>query len=241
MRETKGIMIVHLYGRCAYSDKIGDICKKHNLKLIEDNAQAHGCMYNGKMTGSLGDASGHSFYPGKNLGALGDAGAVTTNDEVLADVIRSLSNYGSKKKYICDYKGINSRMDEIQAAILNVKLKYLNEDTELRRNVASFYTNNISHPSVHIPTLKDSSSHVYHLFPVLSSKRDELQYYLEKHNVQTLIHYPVPPHKQQCYKKYNKLSLPITEKIHNEILSLPISPVITQEDVEIVVNLINKW
>ncbi len=239
--KTKGIMIVHLYGRSAYSEKIGDICKKNNLKLIEDNAQAHGCMFNGQKTGSIGDAAGHSFYPGKNLGALGDAGAVTTNDAVLADVIRSLANYGSKIKYKCDYQGLNSRLDEIQAAILNVKLKYLNEDTELRRNVAAYYTKNISHPMICIPALEDWSSHVFHLFPVLSPKRDELQDYLEGHGVQTLIHYPIPPHKQQCYKKYNKLSFPITEKIHNEVLSLPISPVITQKEVELVVNLINKW
>lgn len=239
--KTKGIMIVHLYGRCSYSGKIGEICKKNNLKLIEDNAQAHGCMFNGQMTGSIGDAAGHSFYPGKNLGALGDAGAVTTNDQALADVIRSLANYGSKIKYKCDYQGLNSRLDEIQAAILSVKLKYLNEDTELRRNVAAYYTKNISHPMIRIPALEDWSAHVFHLFPVLSPKRDELQDYLERHGVQTLIHYPLPPHKQQCYKKYNTLSLPITEQIHNEELSLPISPVITQEEVEVVVDLINKW
>lgn len=239
--KTKGIMIVHLYGRCAYSEKIGDICKKSKLKLIEDNAQAHGCMFNDQITGSIGDAAGHSFYPGKNLGALGDAGAVTTNDIVLAEVIRSLSNYGSRIKYKCDYQGLNSRLDEIQAAILNVKLKYLNEDTELRRNVATYYTKNISHPMIRIPATEDWSSHVFHLFPVLSPKRDELQNYLEAHGVQTLIHYPIPPHKQHCYKKYNELSFPITEQIHNEVLSLPISPVITQKEVEVVVDLINKW
>lgn len=239
--KTKGIMIVHLYGRCAYSEKIGDICKQYKLKLIEDNAQAHGCMFNGQMTGSIGHAAGHSFYPGKNLGALGDAGAVTTNDPVIADVIRSLSNYGSSMKYVCNYQGINSRLDEIQASILNVKLKYLNEDTELRRNVAAYYIKNISHPMIRIPSLEDWSSHVFHLFPVLSPKRDELQDYLEGHGVQTLIHYPIPPHKQQCYKKYNELSLPITEQIHNEVLSLPISPVITKEEVEVVIDIINRW
>lgn len=240
-QKTKGIMIVHLYGRCAYSEKIGDICKKNKLKLIEDNAQAHGCMFNGQMTGSIGDAAGHSFYPGKNLGALGDAGAVTTNDTVLADVIRSLANYGSKVKYACEYKGLNSRLDEIQAAVLDVKLKHLNEDTELRKNIARYYIENIHHPLIKLPLIEDWEAHVFHLFPILSPKRDELQSYLTKNGIQTLIHYPIPPHRQKCYSEYNELSFPIAEKIHDEELSLPISQILTLDEVKFIAQTINQW
>lgn len=239
--KTKGIMIVHLYGQCAYTEKIALICKKYGLKLLEDNAQAHGCVFNGRKTGSLGDAAGHSFYPGKNLGAFGDGGAVTTDNEKLADIIRSLANYGSSTKYVCEFKGLNSRLDEIQAAVLDVKLKHLDQDTEQRRNVARFYLQNIEHPDIKLPDIKDWNANVFHLFPILTPRRDELQRYLYDNGVHTLIHYPIPPHKQKCYKEWNHLSFPITEKIHNEELSLPISPVVTEKEVEFIVELLNKW
>lgn len=239
--RTKAIMIVHLYGQCAYTDKIGEICKKHNLKLIEDNAQAHGCLYNGRKTGSLGDATGHSFYPGKNLGALGDGGAVTTDDDELARVVRALANYGSERKYYFDYTGRNSRLDEIQAAVLDVKLKYLDEDTAHRKVAARYYIENIKHPDIVLPKIEDWNAHVFHLFPVRSERRDELQEYLEENGVQTVIHYPVPPHKQACYPEYATLELPITDKIHREELSLPISPVITEDELKRIVELINSW
>ena len=211
--HTRAIMIVHLYGRCAYTEKIGTICKKYNLKLIEDNAQAHGCVFKGKKTGSLGDAAAHSFYPGKNLGAFGDAGAVTTNDKELAQVIEELSNYGSSKKYVFDYQGRNSRMDEIQAAILNVKLRHLDADNQRRQAIAYYYINNVKHPEIVLPTPSDS---VYHIFPILCERRDELQQYLKENGVETMIHYPIPPHKQACYKEWNDLSFPITEQIHRQ-------------------------
>ena len=194
--KTKAILIVHLYGQCAYTDKIGDLCRQYGLKLVEDNAQAHGCKFNGKRTGSLGDAAGHSFYPGKNLGALGDAGAVTTNDAELAKTVRSLANYGSSRKYVFDYKGRNSRLDEIQAAILDVKLKHLDEDVELRKKVARYYIENISNPLIITPKVKDWDSHVFHIFPIRCSKRDELQQYLSENGVQTVIHSPIPPRNQ---------------------------------------------
>ncbi|MDR3011742.1 MAG: DegT/DnrJ/EryC1/StrS family aminotransferase [Chitinispirillales bacterium] len=238
--KTKAVMIVHLYGQCAYTDKIGQICKKYNLKLVEDNAQAHGCLYNGKKTGSLGDAAGHSFYPGKNLGALGDAGAVTTNDGTLADTIRTIANYGSSQKYIFNYKGRNSRLDEIQAAALDVKLKYLDEDNNLRKQIAKKYIDNIKNPNVILPAVDDWDSHVFHLFPIRTGKRDELQAYLAKRGIQTLIHYPIPPHKQECYSEWNDLSFPITEQIHREELSLPMSPMLTDEQVRFVVDTINR-
>ena len=239
--RTKAICIVHLYGRCAMTDKIADLCKKYNLKLIEDNAQAHGCRFNGKCTGSLGDAAGHSFYPGKNLGALGDGGAVTTNDGELADCIRALANYGSQQKYIFKYQGRNSRLDEIQAAVLDVKLRYLDKDNRLRQQVAAYYYDNIKNPMVNLPNRLPDVNNVYHLFPVFCERRDELQQYLKEHGVQTLIHYPVPPHKQECYKEWNSISLPITERIAKEELSLPISPVLTIEEAEYVVKLINAF
>lgn len=237
--KTKGIMIVHLYGQCAYTEKIGQICQKYRLKLIEDNAQAHGCLFKGRKTGSLGDAAGHSFYPGKNLGALGDAGAVTTDNKELADTIRALANYGSHKKYIFDYCGLNSRLDEIQAAVLDVKLQHLDTDNNLRREVARYYLDNIKQPDIILPVITDWNAHVFHLFTVRCKKRDELQNHLTKHEIQTLIHYPIPPHKQKCYQKWNSLSFPITEQIHKEELSLPISPVMTKEEIEEVVNAIN--
>lgn len=239
--KTKAIMIVHLYGQCAYTDKIGELCKKYNLKLIEDNAQAHGCMFNGQRTGSIGDAAAHSFYPGKNLGALGDSGAVTTNDDKLASVIRALANYGSSRKYVMDYCGRNSRLDEIQAAILNVKLSHLEEDIELRKQVAKRYIDNINHPDIITPNFDNWERHVFHIFPIRCSRRDELQKYLTKNEIQTIIHYPIPPHKQACYKEWNNMSLPITEKIHNEELSLPMSPVMTVEEVSTVIRIINAF
>ncbi len=239
--RTKAITIVHLYGQCAYTEKIAQLCKKYNLKLIEDNAQAHGCLYNCRKTGSLGDVAGHSFYPGKNLGALGDAGAVTTNDEQLAKTIRSLANYGSQKKYVFQYCGRNSRIDEIQAAILDVKLKHLDEDVELRKSVARRYIDGIKNPKIILPQIKDWKSHVFHIFPVLCENRDELQKYLESKEIGTNIHYPIPPHKQECYKEWNNLSLPVTERIHREELSLPMSPCLTDEQVEYVIKTINEW
>jgi len=240
-KRTKAIMIVHLYGQCAFTEKIHKICQQYQLKLIEDNAQAHGCMFNGKKTGSLGDAAGHSFYPGKNLGAFGDAGAVTTNDSILADMVRTMANYGSRKKYVCEQMGLNSRLDEIQAAILNVKLKFLDEDTQQRKLMARYYINNIHHPNIVLPKINDWDANVFHLFPIMSVHRDILQKYLSENGIQTLIHYPIPPHKQLCYKYLNSLSLPITEKIHNEELSLPISQIITSDEVEFIVQTINQW
>ncbi|MCE9189655.1 DegT/DnrJ/EryC1/StrS family aminotransferase [Bacteroides fragilis] len=239
--KTRAILIVHLYGQCAYTEKIGDLCKKYNLKLIEDNAQAHGCLYNGKKTGSLGDAAGHSFYPGKNLGAFGDAGAVTTNDQELAKVIRAIANYGSTKKYVFKYIGRNSRLDEIQAAVLNVKLKYLDEDVAIRKEVAKYYIDNVRNPKIIVPIVNDWDSHAFHIFPIRCEQRDELQKYLAANGVQTIIHYPIPPHKQECYKEWNHLSLPITEQIHAEELSLPMSSVMNLCDIKNVVKILNVY
>lgn len=239
--KTRAILIVHLYGQCAYTEKIGDLCKKYNLKLIEDNAQAHGCLYNGKKTGSLGDAAGHSFYPGKNLGAFGDAGAVTTNDQELAKVIRAIANYGSTKKYVFKYIGRNSRLDEIQAVVLNVKLKYLDEDVAIRKEVAKYYIDNVRNPKIIVPIVNDWDSHAFHIFPIRCTQRDELQKYLADNGVQTIIHYPIPPHKQECYKEWNNLSFPITEQIHNEELSLPMSSVILKKEQKIVIDLLNRF
>ncbi len=251
--RTKVICIVHLYGRCAMTDKIADLCKKYNLKLVEDNAQAHGCRFNGKRTGSIGDAAGHSFYPGKNLGALGDAGAVTTNDEELAKVIRALANYGSQKKYVFKYCGRNSRLDEIQAAILDVKLKYLDEDIKKRQEVAAYYYEHISNPLIELPERLPDENNVYHLFPVLApqppkggvSTRDRLHDYLAENGIGTVIHYPIAPHKQECYAKKTwntpQLSLPITEMLADAELSLPISPCMGKEQVEYVVKVINDF
>ena len=240
--KTKAIMLVHLYGQCAYTEKIGQICKSYNLKLIEDNAQAHGCLYNGKKTGALGDAAGHSFYPGKNLGALGDGGAVTTDNEELAEMIRIIANYGSSKKYVFKYKGRNSRLDEIQAAVLNVKLKYLDEDNNLRKQTAKKYIKEIeSNTDIIMPTVSDWDSNIFHIFPIRTGKRDELQVYLADKGVQTLIHYPIPPHKQECYREWNGLSFPITEQIHREELSLPMSPVLRDEEVQFVIDTVNQY
>lgn len=229
--HTKAVMIVHLYGRNAYTNEIGRICKAHNLKLIEDCAQSHGCQHaDGRMTGNIGDAAGHSFYPGKNLGALGDGGAVTTNDDALATTVRTLANYGSQQKYVFQYAGRNSRLDEIQAAVLDVKLRHLVEDNAHRQMIARYYYEHITNPLITLPTLLPDAQNVYHLFPILCPRRDELQKHLTEQGIQTLIHYPIPPHKQECYKKWNALSYPITERIAQEELSLPIGPTITMEE-----------
>ena len=237
--RTKAVMIVHLYGRCAYTQKIADICKKFNLKLIEDNAQAHGCTFEGQKTGSLGDAAAHSFYPGKNLGALGDAGAITTNDEELASLARALGNYGSSKKYVHDYKGCNSRIDEIQAAVLDVKLLYLDDENNRRKEIASLYINKVQNPLIHLPLSERDS--VWHIFPVFCERRDELQQYLRENGVETQIHYPIPPHKQQCFKEWNQQLFPITEQIHSQELSIPCHQAMTKEEVDMIIDLLNSF
>ena len=239
--RTKAIMIVHLYGLCAYTERIGELCRKYHLKLIEDNAQAHGCKFHGSRTGSLGDAAGHSFYPGKNLGALGDGGAVTTDDEDVVKMVRILANYGSSRKYVFDYCGRNSRLDEIQAAVLSVKLKHLDDDNAARRKVAQHYLEKIINPKVVLPKVSDWDAHVFHIFAIRTERRNALQQYLKDNGVQTLIHYPIPPHKQKCYACWNGIELPITEMIHDEELSLPISQVMTLEEMERVIELINAW
>ena len=246
--KTKAICIVHLYGRLAYTEKIGSLCQKYNLKLIEDNAQAHGCKNtDGRLTGSIGDAAGHSFYPGKNLGALGDGGAVTTNDAELAAAVRALANYGSQKKYVFKYAGRNSRLDEIQAAVLDVKLKYLVEDNEHRKEVAKMYYEGINNSLVSLPNRLPNEQNAYHLFPILvgEGRRDALHDFLEQNGVGTVIHYPIPPHTQECYDNavWNtpKLSLLITEYIADHELSLPIGPSITREEIMEVLKLINDF
>lgn len=240
--RTKSILLVHLYGRCAYSQKIGEICSKYDLHLVEDNAQAHGCTWRGKKTGSLGEAAGHSFYPGKNLGALGDGGAVTTDSKDLADCIRALANYGSQKKYVFKYCGRNSRLDEIQAAVLDVKLRHLDEDNRRRQRVAAYYYEHINNPFITLPTRLPDENNVYHLFPILFERRDELQQYLSQDGIQTLIHYPIPPHLQGCYAdKWKGLSLPITERLARQELSLPMGSCLAKEDVEKVVTAINVF
>jgi len=305
--RTKAVMIVHLYGKCAYTERIGDICKRHGLKLIEDNAQAQGaergikneelrmkneewragneelrikneelrmknedlpyqcsdpylhnkCNFHSsffilhssfpslhssfKRSGSLGDAAGHSFYPGKNLGALGDAGAVTTDDEILAATVRALGNYGSERKYVFGMKGRNSRMDEVQAAVLSVKLKYLDEDNTKRKAIAEYYISNINNPLLRLPDAEYCADSVHHIFPVMCERRDELQQYLSDNGVQTMIHYPIPPHKQECYREWSNLKLPITERIHREELSIPLNPALSKDEVETIVSLLNKF
>lgn len=245
--KTKAIMPVHLYGQCADMETINSIAKKYNLLVIEDAAQAHGAMFNGKKTGNLGDAAGFSFYPGKNFGALGDAGAVTTNDDHLAEVIRALRNYGSHKKYYNILKGYNNRLDEIQAAVLDVKLKFLDEENQRRRKIAQFYCDNIKNNKITLPiehsslNIEHYKSHIWHLFVIRTAEQDKLQNYLKQNEIETVIHYPVPPHKQEAYKEWNSWNLPITEKIHNEVLSLPISPVMTEDVVKYVVKVLNKY
>ncbi|MGA2408185.1 MAG: DegT/DnrJ/EryC1/StrS family aminotransferase [Bacteroidales bacterium] len=246
-KHTRGIMIVHLYGQNAMHPEINHLVKRYNLKLIEDNAQAQGCLFGDKRTGSLGDAAGHSFYPGKNLGALGDAGAVTTNDDELADVVRTIANYGSKVKYQNLFKGLNSRLDELQAAILRTKLPRLDADNQRRRDVAQYYISNITNQSIILPAtfnLQSATSnlgHVWHLFVIRCNHRNELQEFLFENDIQTMIHYPIPPHKQLAYRELCYKSFPITENIHNQVLSLPISPVISEKEAKMVVEVINNF
>lgn len=248
--HTRGIMLVHLYGQNAMHPEIQRIKDKYNLKLIEDNAQAAGAKYGSKRTGSLGDAAGNSFYPGKNLGCLGDGGAVTTDDDELADVVRTLANYGSKQKYVNKYKGLNSRLDEIQAAVLRTKLKRLDADNQRRREVAQYYCDNIDTERFGLPSvslifqnnsIRDSLSHIWHIFIIRHEQRERLQQYLTKNQIQTLIHYPIPPHKQNAYKEWNNQTFPITEKIHREVLSLPISSVMNDDEIVKVIKTVNDF
>lgn len=246
--KTKAIAIVHLYGRIAYTSKIGELCKKYNLKLVEDCAQSHGCKFeDGRMTGNLGDAAGFSFYPGKNLGALGDGGAMVTNDEDLAMAVRALANYGSQKKYVFKYAGRNSRLDEVQAAVLDVKLKYLVDDNSHRKEIAHYYYEHLNNPLITLPDLLPDDQNAYHLFPIVvgKGKRDALHDYLAEKGIGTVCHYPIAPHKQECYAKefWNipQLSLPITERLADEELSLPISPVMEMDEVNYVVEKINAF
>lgn len=239
--KTKAIMVVHLYGRVCWSYELETLAKKYNLKVIEDNAQAIGARWNSTRTGNLGDAAGFSFYPGKNLGALGDSGAVTTKDVELAKAIRTLANYGSAKKYVNQYQGLNSRMDEIQAAFLSVKLPHLDNETVRRQKTANYYIENIKNDKIILPNPGGTNEHVWHLFVIRSTNRDKLQAYLLENGIQTLIHYPVPLHKQECYSFMSDLCLPLTEQIHNEVLSLPISPVMSMEEVEKVVEILNLY
>ena len=247
--KTKAIAIVHLYGRIGYTDKIGELCKKYNLKLVEDCAQSHGCKHtDGRVTGSIGDAAGHSFYPGKNLGALGDGGAVTTNDSELAATIRALANYGSQKKYVFKYAGRNSRLDEIQAAVLDVKLKYITKDNKHRKDIAHYYYKHIDNPLVTLPDLLPDEQNAYHLFPIIvkeKTNRDRLHDYLAENGVGTVCHYPTAPHKQECYanESWNQpqLQLPITERLADEELSIPMGPAITLDEAKQVVDLINSF
>ena len=239
--KTKAILVVHLYGQAVQMEKIWALAKKYNLKVIEDAAQGHGAIYQGKRTGNLSDAAAFSFYPGKNLGALGDSGAVTTNDESLYNKVKAIANYGSDWKYHHIYKGINSRLDEIQAALLDVKLPHLDKDNARRREIAAFYRHNIKNPKIILPEVYDEQAHVWHVFAVRTEKRDDFAKYLAEAGIETIIHYPTPPHKQGAYKEWNNLSLPITEEIHRTIISLPISPVMQDEEVSKVVEIVNKW
>jgi dTDP-4-amino-4,6-dideoxygalactose transaminase len=239
--RTKAILIVHLYGKACWGTQLTVIAKQHGLKIIEDNAQAIGASMNGVKTGSLGDAAGFSFYPGKNLGALGDAGAVVTNSSELADTIRALANYGSRKKYVNEFQGVNSRLDEIQAAFLNIKLKYLDAENDRRKEIASYYQQHCKNDLVLQPEVVSMEEHVFHLYVVRSQVRDKLAEWLLSRQIQTLIHYPIPPHHQAAYIAWNKQVYPITETIHNEVLSLPISPVLTNEEIEKIVVAINGF
>lgn len=246
--KTKAIMVVHLYGQVCWDEKLEILAKKHNLKIIEDNAQAIGAEYKGTKTGNLGDAAGFSFYPGKNLGALGDAGAVTTNDDALAEQVRALGNYGSKQKYVNEFQGLNSRLDEIQAGFLDVKLKYIDTENQYRRQIAERYLTEITNPLIQLPfpinsnvKVGENKEHSWHLFVVRTQDRNRLQKYLAENDIQTLIHYPIPPNKQLAYAAMNHLDFPVTNDIHNEVLSLPISPVLTNEEVSKVIEAINLF
>lgn len=242
--RTRAVMIVHLYGRMAYTERIGDICRRHGLKLVEDCAQSHGLVNEERRTilhSSFSSASGHSFYPGKNLGALGDAGAVTTDDNELAATVRALANYGSARKYVFRYRGRNSRMDEIQAAVLSVRLRYLDEDNAERRRIALRYIEEVNNTLLTLPSHDYWRHSVFHIFPVLTPRRDMLQEYLKDNGVQTVIHYPIPPHHQQCYSQWSSLSLPVTERIHREELSIPCNQVLTDNEVTTIINILNKF
>lgn len=240
--KTKSILIVHLQGRVVFTDALNALAEKYNLKIVEDNAQAIGAEWNGIKTGNLGDAAGFSFYPGKNLGALGDGGAVTTNDDDLAATIRAVANYGSNQKYVNIYKGLNSRLDEIQAAVLNVKLSYIDAENESRRKIAKQYAEEISNPKIRLPEIPGNGfEHVWHVFVVRCENRDALQQYLTDNGIQTIIHYPIAPHQQQAYAELNHLSFPIAEKMHNEVLSLPISPVMTDDEIATVIGAVNRF
>ena len=240
--KTRGLMTVHLYGRVSYSKEIEDFVRRHQLKLIEDNAQAIGAVSHGKRTGNIGDASGFSFYPGKNLGALGDGGAITTNDKELSETIRTIANYGSNKKYVNKYKGLNSRLDEIQAAVLNIKLNYIDSENKRRQDIAKKFCTHIHNDKIILPEYpKNKEEHVWHLFVIRTKDRTHLQNYLTEQGIQTLIHYPIPPHKQECYREYSHLSFPVTEKIHREVLSLPISPVLEEKMVDKIIHTVNQY
>lgn len=240
--KTKAILLVHLYGRVVFDERLSSLAKTYELKIVEDNAQAIGAIWNNRLAGSLGDAAGFSFYPGKNLGALGDAGAVTSHDEVLMSTIKAIANYGSIQKYINEFKGLNSRLDEVQAAVLKVKLKYIDQENELRRKIAERYVSEIRNKKIILPNLPSNrEEHVWHLFVVRTKQRDQLQNFLLENGIQTLIHYPIPPHKQGAYKEMNHLSYPISESIHDEVLSLPISPVLNKQDVDTIINTINNF
>ena len=239
--KTKAVLTVHLYGQNSVDDEMIRVCKQYNLKLVEDAAQSHGAVWDGKVTGNIGDAAGHSFYPGKNLGALGDAGAVTTNDEELHKTIAALRNYGSHKKYENIFQGYNSRLDEMQAAFINVKLKYIQEDIKARRNIAQIYRDNITNPSIILPIATAEQEHVWHLFVIRTKQRDQLQEFLTAQGIQTLIHYPIPPHKQLGYKQYNNLHFPLTEKIHQEVLSLPMSSLLDKFELQSIITTLNNY
>ena len=239
--KTKAILSVHLYGLISHFDELKEISAKHNLLLIDDAAQAHGAIFHGEKVGSLCDATAFSFYPTKNLGALGDAGCVTTNDKELADIVRAMANYGSSKKYQFDYKGINSRLDEMQAAILSVKLNHLEEDIKERRAIANKYLTGIKNEKIILPSFEEEKNHVFHLFIIRTEKRDELQAYLLEKGIQTQIHYPVPPHKQRAYKEWNHLSFPVSEQIHKQVLSLPLYVGMPTEETDKIISLINNW
>src|SRR6218665_883195 len=246
--KTKALMVVHLYGQICWSEKLEALAKKYNLKIIEDNAQAIGAVWNGKKSGNLGDAAGFSFYPGKNLGALGDAGAVTTNDDELAEQVRLLRNYGSKQKYVNEFQGLNSRLDEIQAAFLTVKLKYLDSENQYRSQIAERYLNEINNGEIKLPypvnqavKVSENQEHVWHLFVVRTKNREDLKNHLKDNGIQTLIHYPIPPNKQLAYADIDHLDFHLTNAIHEEVLSLPISQVMTEEEIEKVIKTLNAY